>query len=155
MEAGTVLRVRRVSPVLLAILLVAGCGSSSNGQRLTREQYAAKADAVCSKYKQKTDALSRPSSLAGLAAVSDQVLPLLHDARGELARLRPPENERATANAWLDQFDVITSDIKKIRDAAKKNDAAAVQAAAQPALQHNQHSNELATQLGMTVCNKG
>jgi hypothetical protein len=154
MEAGTVLRVRRVSPVLLAILLVAGCGGSSNGQRLSREQYAAKADAVCSKYKHKTDALSRPASLAGLAAVSDQVLPLLRDARGELGRLRPPESEQATATAWLDQFDLITTDVKKIRDAAKKNDAAAVQAAAQPALQHNQHSNDLATQLGMTVCNK-
>ena len=153
MEAGTVLRVRRASPLLLAILVVAGCGGSSNGQRLTREQYAAKADAVCGKYKQKTDALSRPATLSDLADVSDQVLPLLHDARGELSRLRPPENEQATATAWLDEFDVIISDIEKIRDAAKKNDAAAVRAAAQRALPHNQRSNNLATQLGMTVCN--
>jgi hypothetical protein len=154
MEAGTVLRVRRASPLVLAILLVAGCGGGSNGQRLTREQYAAKADAVCGKYKQKTDALSRPASLSGLAAVSDQVLPLLRGARGELSRLRPPESEQATAAAWLDEFDVIVGDIEKIRDAARKNDAAGVRAAAQPALQHNQRSNELARQLGMTVCNK-
>jgi hypothetical protein len=154
MEAGTVLRVRRASPLLLAILLVAGCGGGSNGQRLTREQYAAKADAVCAKYKQKTDALSRPATLSDLAKVSDQVLPLLHDARGELGHLRPPQDEQATATAWLDEFDRITADVEKIRDAAKKNDAAAVQAAAQPALQHNKHANDLATQLGMTACNK-
>ena len=139
---------------MLAIALAAGCGGSSNGQRLTREQYAARADAVCSKYKQKTDALSRPSTLSGLADVSDQLLPLLHDARGELRALRPPRNEEATAKAWVDEFDVIIDDVEKIRDAAKKNDTAAVQAAARPALRHDQHSNDLATQLGMTVCNK-
>jgi hypothetical protein len=155
MAGGTVLRVRRASTLLLAIVVLAGCGGSdSSGQRLTRDEYAKQADAICSKYKHKTDALSRPATLSDLADVADQVLPLLDDARGELRDLRPPQNEEATANAWLDEFDVITDDVKKIRDAAKKNDGAAVQAAAAPALQHNQHANELATQLGMTVCSK-
>jgi len=49
---------------------------------------------------------------------------------------------------------VVIDDVEKIRDAAKKNDTGAVQAAATPALRHDQHSNDLATQLGMTVCNK-
>jgi hypothetical protein len=146
--------VRRASPLLLAIVLAAGCGGGPSGQRLTREQYAAKADAICTKYKTKTDALSRPSTLSDLGDVSDQVLPLLHDAKGELSKLRPPQNEEATAKAWIDEFDVIIADVEKIRDAAKKNDSAAVQAAATPALQHDQHANDLATQLGMTVCNK-
>jgi hypothetical protein len=146
--------VRRASTLLLAIVLVAGCGGGSSGPRLTREQYAAKADAICTKYKQKTDALSRPSTLSDLADVSDQVLPLLHKAKGELKHLRPPQDEEATANAWLDEFDVIVNDVEKIRDAAKKGDTAAIRAAAAPALQHDQHSNDLATQLGMTVCNK-
>jgi hypothetical protein len=146
--------VRRASPLLLAVILAAGCGGGSSGQRLTREQYAAKADAICTKYKQKTDALSRPSTLSDLADVSDQVLPLLHKAKGELEDLRPPQNEEATANAWIDEFDVIIADVEKIRDAAKKNDTAAIRAAAGPALQHDRHSNDLATQLGMTVCNK-
>jgi hypothetical protein len=154
MEGGTVLRVRRASPLLLAIVLAAGCGGSSGGQRLTREEYAAKADAICSKYKQKTDALARPATLSDLADVSDQVLPLLHAARGELRALRPPQDEEATTKAWVDEFDVIIADVEKIRDAAKKNDAEAVQAAARPALRHDEHSNDLATQLGMTVCNK-
>jgi hypothetical protein len=143
-----------VSTLVLAIVLAAGCGGGSNGQRLTREQYAAKADAICRKYKEKTDALARPATLSDLAHVSDQVLPLLHHARGELRSLQPPQKEKANANAWIDQFDVIIDDVQKIRDAAKKNDSAAVQAAAGPALKHDQHANELATQLGMTVCNK-
>jgi hypothetical protein len=155
MEAGTVLRVRRAFPLLLAVVLAGGCGSDSpSGERLTREQYAAKADAICSKYTQKANALAKPATLSDLADVSDQVIPLLHDARGELRDLRPPQHEEATANAWLDEFDVIVDDVEKIRDAAKKNDAAAVHAAATPALQHDRRANDLATQLGMTVCNR-
>jgi hypothetical protein len=155
MAGGTVLPVRRASPLLLAVALLAGCGGSgSGGRRLTRDDYAKQADAICSKYKQKTDALSRPATLPDLADVADQVLPLLDDARGELRALRPPQHEEATANAWLDEFDVIIDDVKKIRDEAKKNDRAAVQAAAAPALQHDQHANDLAAQLGMTVCSK-
>jgi hypothetical protein len=154
MAGGTVLCVRRAS-LLLAIVVLAGCGGSgSSGQRLTREEYAKQADAICSKYKHKTDALSRPATLPDLADLANQVLPLLDDARGELRTLRPPQHEKATANAWLDEFDVITDDVKMIRDEAKKNDAGAVQAAALPALRHNQHANELAAQLGMTVCSK-
>jgi hypothetical protein len=155
MAGGTVLRVRRASPLLLAIVALAGCGGTgSSGQRLTRDDYAKQADAICSKYKQKTDALSRPATLPDLANVADQVLPLLDGARGELRALRPPQHEEATANAWLDGFDVIIDDVKKIRDEARKNDSAAVQAAATPALQHDKHANELAAQLGMTVCSK-
>lgn len=146
---------RRAFPLLLAVVFAGGCGSnSSSGERLTRKQYAAKTDAICSKYTRKANALAKPATLSDLVDVSDQVIPLLHDARGELRALRPPQNEEATANAWLDEFDVIVNDVEKIRDAAKKNDAAAVQAAATPALQHDRHANDLATQLGMTVCNK-
>ena len=138
---------RRATPLLLAIVLAAGCGGSG-------KSYAEKADAVCTKYKQKTSVLSRPASLAGLAVVSQKALPLLRSARSELGALDPPETKQATAAAWLDRFDVIIRDIEKIRDAAKANDSAAVRKTAVAALQHNQRANELAAQLGMKVCSK-
>lgn len=147
---------RRALPLLLGIALLAGCGGGggSSGKPLTKEQYAAKADDICGKYTQQTDSLARPANLSDLSKVADQVLPILDKARGELRKLRPPADEQATADAWLDQFDVILGDVEKIRDKAKDNDMAGVQALAQPALRHNQRANQLATQLGMTVCSK-
>jgi hypothetical protein len=145
--------VRRAHLLLLVVVLLAACGGDGGGA-LTREQYAAKADAVCGKYRKQTDALARPASLADLGKVADQVLPILEHARSDLHKLEPPADERATANAWLDQFDVIIADVEKIRDKANANDTAAVQALAGPALKHDQHANELAGRLGMTVCNK-
>ena len=155
MEAGTVLRVRRAPTLLLAAVLLAGCGGSgSKDQGLTREQYAAKADAICTKYKAKTNSLSRPSTLSDLAKLADQVLPLLDNARRELRGLRPPQNDESAVQSWLDQFDLSIDDVKTIRDKAKAGDRPGVQAAAAPALQDNQRANELAAQLGMTACSK-
>jgi hypothetical protein len=146
--------VPRALLLLLALVAVSGCGGSSNGQALTRDQYATKADAICGKYKRQTEALGRIATPAELASAADKVLSVLRRARGELRDLEPPANERATANAWLAQFDVIIDDVEKIRDKAKANDVEGVRALAQPALQHNARANELATRLGMTVCNK-
>jgi hypothetical protein len=148
--------VRRASLLLLTVVSLTACsGGGSGGQRLTRDQYAAQADSICSKYKKKADTLKRPASLAGLAQFANRVaLPLLRNARGELRKLRPPEDEQATANAWLDAFDVTIDDVQKIRDAANKDDRPAVVSAARLALRHDQHANEVAGRLGMTVCSK-
>jgi len=145
--------VLRALPLLLAVAVLAGCGGGDGGA-LTREEYAQKADAVCTKYKNKTDDLGNPANLSDLADVADKVIPILHDARDELRQLKPPANEKGTADEWLDEFDVIIDDVEKIRDKARDNDTAAVQKLAQPALEHDQKANELATQLGMNVCNK-
>lgn len=143
---------RRALTLLLATTLVAGCGGDGSGDGLTREEYANQADAICAKYKQQTDALDRPATLADLANVADDVIPILKKARDELRDLKPPANEQTAASSWLDQFEVIISDVEKIRDKAKENDSAGVQKLAQPALAHNKRANDLATQLGMTTC---
>jgi hypothetical protein len=146
--------VRRAFPLVFVVVLLAGCGGDGEGggKPLTRQQYAAKADAICAKDKQRTEALARPTNLADLGKVADQMLPILDQARTDLRKLKPPADEQATADAWLDQFDVIIDDVEKIRDKAKDNDTAGVQALAGPALKHDQHANELARQLGMTTC---
>jgi hypothetical protein len=144
--------VRRAFLLLLAVVLVAGCGGGG-GKRLTREEYAAKADAVCRKYNEQTKALENPTNLRDLAKVADKTLPILDNALSDLRKLKPPENEQAKVDEWLAQVENLKGDLTEIRDKAKDNDMQGVQAVVPKADEHNNRSNELATELGMKVCN--
>ena len=139
---------------MLAVALVAGCGGGGGGKRLTRDEYATKADAICGNYTQQTKALANPKSLSDLAAVADKTIPILDHAISDLRKLKPPANEQSTVDQWLAQVENLKGDLKEIRDKAKTNDIQGVQAVVPQATRHNQQSNRLATQLGMKVCNK-
>jgi hypothetical protein len=139
--------------VALAVVLT-GCGGGG-GERLSRQQYASKADAICTRYNREITALKQPSSLADLGKSLDKLLQSFDRASKDLGALMPPENEQATADKWVAQIKTLESDLKAIRDNAKSNDMQGVQAAGQKAQQHNGRSNALAKQLGMKVCAKG
>lgn len=146
---------RRASLLLLTVLLAAGCGGGGgSSERLTRADYASKADAICGKYNQQTKALANPSSLSDLADVADKTLPILDNALNELRDLKPPTSEQATADQWLAEVEKLKGDLKEIRDKANDNDMKGVQAVVPKATEHNNRANQLATELGMTVCNK-
>ena len=61
---------------------------------------------------------------------------------------------REFADQWLAQVENLKGDLKEIRDKAKSKDMQGVQAVVPQATQHNKKANQLATQLGMTVCSK-
>jgi hypothetical protein len=145
--------VRGASLLLLALVIAAGCGGSGSS-RLTRDQYAAKADSICAKYNQQTKALANPSNLSDLADVADKTLPILDHALSDLRKLQPPADEQTTVDQWLAQVENLEGDLKEIRDKARSNDMTGVQAVVPKASEHNAKSNQLATQLGMSVCNK-
>ena len=145
---------RRASLLLLAVALVAGCGGGGGGKRLTRDEYATKADAICGNYTQQTKALANPSNLSDLADVADKTLPILDHAISDLRKLKPPADEQSTVDQWLAQVENLKGDLKEIRDKAKTNDIQGVQAVVPKATQHNRQSNQLAAELGMKVCNK-
>jgi hypothetical protein len=147
--------VRAASFLLLAVLFAAGCGGGGgSGERLTRADYASKADAICGKYNQQTKALANPTNLSDLADIADKTLPILANALNDLHDLRPPANEQATADEWLAEVEKLKGDLKEIRDKANDNDVKGVQGVVPKATEHNSRANQLATQLGMTVCNK-
>jgi len=139
---------------LFTIALVAGCGGGGSSERLTREDYASQADAICGKYNQQTKALANPSNLSDLADVADKTLPILDNALDDLHKLKPPADEQSTADDWLTAVEKLKGDLKEIRDKAKDKDIKGVQAVVPKASEHNAKANKLATQLGMNVCNK-
>jgi hypothetical protein len=138
---------------VLAIVVAAGCGGGG-GKRLSRDQYASKADAVCRKYNAQAKLLVAPTNLSELGKAFDRALPLLEKAIKDLRKLKPPESEQARADQWLTQVENLKDDLAEIRDKARDNDEQGVQATFRKATQDDQRGNQLATKLGMTACNK-
>src|SRR6266511_3370961 len=138
----------------VVLLAVAGCGGGSS-KRLTKEEYTSQADAICGKYNQQVKALdTNPTNLSELADVADKTIPILDNAIDDLHKLKPPASEQGTADRWLSQVENLKDDLTEIRDKAKAKDMQGVQAVVPKAQEHNSQSNQLATQLGMSVCNK-
>jgi hypothetical protein len=145
---------RRALSIALALaFLLTGCGGGS-GKALTKTEYASKADSICGKYNQQITSFANPKNLSDLAKVADKTLSILDQAIGELSKLEPPVSEKALSDQWLAQVRNLRDDLQEIRDNAKANDMEGVRGVVPKATDHNSKANALASQLGMSVCNK-
>lgn len=137
---------------IAVVILAAGCGGSS---RLSKAEYAKRADAICTKYNAKIRALGRPTAISGLPAYVDKALPLARKGDDELRALKPPKDDEQTAKEWLDQNDSVVGSMERLRNAAKKGDRPGIQTALNEASSANQTANRLARRLGLRVCAQG
>jgi hypothetical protein len=145
----------RASLLALAfVVLLPACGGGGSGKPLTKEAYASKADAICGKYNQQINSFDNPKNLSELAKIADKTLPVLDHAINDISKLEPPVSEKALSDQWLTQVRNLKDDLEEIRDNAKAGKMAGVQAVVPKATDHNAKSNALASQLGMSVCNK-
>jgi hypothetical protein len=134
------------------LLLAAGCGASG---RLSKEDYAKRADAICSKYNRKIQALGTPKSLSEIGGFADKALALTRKGNAELRDLKAPKSEEETAKEWTAQNELVARAVADLRDAAKKNDRAGIQTALDEATSANRTANGLARRLGLGVCAQG
>jgi hypothetical protein len=147
--------VRRAPFLVLAAVLLPGCGGGGGGAPLSRSDYAAKADAICSKYNKQTSSLGQPKDLEGLAKAFDKAIPLLDNALDDLHGLKPPQNEQSTVDQWLTQTENLRDDLTKVRDQARAKNLKGVQDAFAQAQSDDKQGNQLAGKLGLKVCSKG
>src|SRR5919205_1869855 len=144
---------RRLALAFVVAGLLSGCGGGSG--RLSKAEYAKRADAICTKYNTKLKALARPTSIGALPDYVDKALPLARKGDHELRALKPPKDEEQTAKEWLDQNDSVVGSMERLRDAAKKGNRAGIQAALGEATSANRTANGLARRLGLDVCAQG
>src|ERR671932_1059738 len=130
---------RKFGLALLITVLVAGCGGGSG--RLSKDEYAKRADAICTKYNAKLKALTRPTSISALPDYVDKALPLARKGDDELRALKPPEDEEQTAKEWLDQNDSVVGSMERLPDAAEKGDRTGIQTAPNEATSANRTAN--------------
>ena|SRR2546423_8397578 len=139
--------------LVFVVLLAAGCGGS--GARLSKADYAKKADAICKSYNLKLRAVSRPHSVKDLPGYVDRALPVARKGNEELRGLKAPKDEEKTAKEWLDQNNAVVAAMERLRDAAKKGDRAGIQVALSEATAANRAANRLAGRLALRDCAKG
>jgi hypothetical protein len=143
--------VRRGFVVLLCALLLAACG---NGNRLSRKEYARRADTICARYDRAAPAPETAVTTAGFTRLANRILPLLDRELAELRRLAPPKDEQQRATRWLGELRRARNDVVAIRARAQANDLQGVRALVQPAFRRLAAAGRLATRLGMHVCDK-
>jgi hypothetical protein len=144
---------RGLLALVLLLALASGCGHGGE-KRLSKEEFAQRADAVCRRTNRLTQPASTPTTMPALARLAERSLPPLDRARRDLRRLLPPEDEQATVRAWLRQLVLLRADAVRIRDRARANDAKGVRTVALAAQRVNDRFHSLAARLGMRVCSR-
>lgn len=141
--------------LLAASLLLVACGSGAD-HRLSKEEYAKRADAICARFNRQQPSLPSLQNVTArqVARLADRTLPLLDRTIADLARLAPPKDEQQLANRWLAALRRLRVDAVKIRDQARANDLGGVGALVGPSQRDERTAEQLAAQLGTTVCSK-
>lgn len=142
---------KRAIVVLLAGA-AAGCGGGGGDERLSRAELVERADAICSRYEARLDALGRPTNASELRSFADRALPIARDGREELGELNPPEELEATYDAWLEQGDEAIEIVERLREAAAESNEVEIQQLAEDAQRTDAESNRLARELGFEQC---
>jgi hypothetical protein len=140
-------------PLVLTAALVTGCGGTS---RLSRGQFAQRANGICVKYEQKvTRAMAgiNPGDQSQLAGAIDKALPVIREGNDELRALKPPRQLEGRFDRWLKIADDEVVAARQLRDALKKNDRRAMQRAFQKLQASDADQDEVARKdLGLTRC---
>lgn len=141
--------------LLAASLLLVACGSGGD-HRLSKEEYAKRADAICARFNRQQPSLPSLQNVTArqVARLADRTLPVLDRTITDLRRLAPPKDEQQLADRWLAALRRLRVDAVKIRDRARANDLGGVGALVGPSQRDERTAEQLAAQLGTTVCSK-
>jgi hypothetical protein len=141
--------------LLAASLPLVACGSGGD-HRLSKEEYAKRADAICARFNRQQPSLPSLQNVTArqVARLADRTLPLLDGTIADLRRLAPPKDEEQLANRWLAAVRRLRVDARRIRDRARANDLGGVGAIVGPSQRDERTAEQLAAQLGTSVCSK-
>jgi hypothetical protein len=142
---------RRTLIVLAVVPMLAACGGDG-GNRLSKTDYAARANAICARFNRQVTSFGGATTMHDLAQLSARTLPALDTATRRLRKLRPPKDEDAAARRWLSSMEQLHADVARIRDRAVANDLRGVQRLIPGATRDNRLSDRLANGLGATTC---
>jgi major membrane immunogen (membrane-anchored lipoprotein) len=152
---------RIVASVIVASLLVTACSSSddsgtsgNSGGRLTKAQFIADADRICSSANQKTLALKPPSSPdpKALAKFLTQTGRIISDAADQLKALRPPAADQQKIATLVNGLEKSAGYFPALIEAIKTKDTQKVQQIMGQVRQASLEGTQIARSYGFHVC---
>jgi hypothetical protein len=132
--------------------LVAGCGGGGGGDRLSKEEYIAKADAICKEADDKITALGEPQSFEELANLASEAVTIGEEELSALRALQPPEADEATLNSAYELIGRQLEIAGQIAAAAKEGDQAKIQELIDQATPLQDEARKIAEDYGLTEC---
>ncbi len=145
----------RRAPCLLALVALAACSGGGADERLSREEYAKRADAICAEYDRRIERLEDPRSVAELARLAEEALPIAREGVRRLRALEPPAELRADVRRWLERNDRNVAMIEALRDAARAGQTTRVRQIASEATENEEEADRLARRIGLRACASG
>jgi hypothetical protein len=129
----------RLAPIvfLAAITIAAaGCGggggssgsqSTGNGQQLTKEEFASKANQICTDIEKRVNSLSTPKKLSEISSYVDQARSVLNDGLDRMRALQPPSETQAARDKFVSVGQHQSDLFNKLKDAAASKDVQRLQ----------------------------
>lgn len=134
-------------------LAAAGCGGDGGGgDRLSKEEFASKGNAICADFKKDLDAVPEPTSFAEVLVFVDKATPIFDEHLGQLKALRPPEDLQETRDDFIATGDKARSRLDDFRKAAEDKDQEKLAELGRESEAEDKESDRLANELGLTTC---
>jgi hypothetical protein len=136
-----------------AVLVLSGCGGGgSSDKRLTKEQFTAKANALCVSFNKANQAAKTPKGIAETITYLEKLTPLYEKRIAGFDKLKPPTSEEATVNQIATLEKKEASLANKLLAALKKNDTATANTLAASGNANSAKVKSLYETLGITEC---
>jgi hypothetical protein len=119
---------RRLSLLVLPVLLLAACGGGSS---LSKSEYVAQAEAICKDTNKQIDALSTPTDPASFQKLIEDSIKIADSATSRIKALDPPSDDKADLQKKViepleSQVKEARSYLAKVKEAVAKKDQPAL-----------------------------
>lgn len=142
---------RVVLPLLALIAASTGC---SGEEKLSKADYAKKADAICRTYAEKGRKLAQRSSAADVLRVAAAAKALTQGERNDFGALRAPDGVSGQAKQIQDLLKKQIDRVDELIDATKRKDNARIAQISRDAAATDKQVDAVAASLGPGVCAK-
>ncbi len=141
---------------IVSSLLIVGCGGSGNGSggdsALTKEQWIAAADKICTDAEAARDALPEPTTVEEIVTQVEALIPIITKEMADLNALQAPEADQAAITVMLAAAGEQLTLANGLLALAQKGDLAGLETYIAENDAKLQNAKKLAQDYGLKVC---